>query len=228
MRAIYKLSLTAAIATAGISSEIEKQDKSINLGEITVVSATGYRQNIQDAPASISVLTQKEIQKRNYQDISAMVEDLPSAFTATLGAASRKGISLRGLSQKYTKILIDGKPATSDSAYKGLRSIGSNQNFLPPANAIERIEVVRGPMSSLYGSDAMGGVINIITKGFSNELSGNVNGYYTFAKKSQIKGDYQTGFYLNGAIVPDVLGIALYGRFFEKIEDKEPYANRNN
>ena len=228
MRAIYKLSLIAAIATAGISGEIEKQDKSVNLGEITVVSATGYRQNIQDAPASISVLTQKEIQKRNYQDISAMVEDLPSAFTATLGAASRKGISLRGLSQKYTKILIDGKPATSDSAYKGLRSIGSSQNFLPPANAIERIEVIRGPMSSLYGSDAMGGVINIITKGFSNELSGNVNGYYTFAKKSQIKGDYQTGFYLNGAIVPDVLGIALYGRFFEKIEDKEPYANRNN
>ena len=228
MRVIYKLSLITAIATAGISGEIEKQDKSVNLGEITVVSATGYRQNIQDAPASISVLTQKEIRKRNYQDVSAMVEDLPSAFTATLGAASRKGISLRGLSQKYTKILIDGKPATSDSAYKGLRSIGSSQNFLPPANAIERIEVIRGPMSSLYGSDAMGGVINIITKGFSNEPSGNVNGYYTFAKKSQIKGDYQTGFYLNGAIVPDVLGIALYGRFFEKIEDKEPYANRNN
>ena len=100
MRAIYKLSLITAIATAGISGELEKQGKSVNLGEITVVSATGYRQNIQDAPASISVLTQKEIQKRNYQDISAMVEDLPSAFTATLGAASRKGISLRGLSQK--------------------------------------------------------------------------------------------------------------------------------
>jgi len=172
VRAIYKLSLIVAIATAGISGEIEKQDKSVNLGEITVVSATGYRQNIQDAPASISVLTQKEIQKRNYQDISAMVEDLPSAFTATLGAASRKGISLRGLSQKYTKILIDGKPATSDSAYKGLRSIGNSQNFLPPANTIERIEVIRGPMSSLYGSDAVGGVINIITKKNFSKFSG--------------------------------------------------------
>lgn len=50
MRAIYKLSLIAAIATAGISSELEKQGKSVNLGEITVVSATGYQQNIQDVP----------------------------------------------------------------------------------------------------------------------------------------------------------------------------------
>ena len=49
-----------------------------------------------------------------------------------------------------------------------------NSNFIPPAEAIERIEVIRGPMSSLYGSDAVGGVINIITKKDFSKFSGNV------------------------------------------------------
>lgn len=201
--------------------------KGVSLGEI-VVTATGFEQNIADAPASISIITEKEIAKRNHQDISSIVNDLPGTFSAKLGAAERKGITMRGLGSRYTKILINGIPATSDIAYKGLRSIGSSQNFLPPANSIERIEVIRGPMSSLYGTDAMGGVVNIITKDFSNEFNGNINSYYTFAKKNQIEDDYQSGFYLNGAIVPDVLGIALYGRYLNKIEDKATYANRGN
>lgn len=226
MKNMLKISLALSVATS--AALFADEPANVNLEEIKVVSATGYEQNIADAPASISVITQENIKKRNYQDLADIVNDLPSDATYTLGAASKKGISLRGLGAKYTKILIDGRPATSDSAYKGLRAIGTGQNFLPPASAIERVEVIRGPMSSLYGSDAMGGVINIITKGFSNEISGSVGGYYTFARKSYIKGDYQSNFYLNGALVQDVLGFALDGKYFKKIEDKISYGSREN
>ena len=142
--------------------------------------------------------------------------------------SSMKGksdIRMRGMDSKYTKVLIDGRPVSSESAFPGFGSIGSIQSFVLPANAIERVEVIRGPMSSLYGTDAMGGVINIITKGFSNELSGNVNGYYDIAQHKDVGNDYSTGFYLNGALVPDVLGIALYGRYFHKFEDAKDYGN---
>lgn len=223
MKSMPKISMLACLALSCAQAADE-----VKLNEVTVTSATGFEQNIKDAPASVSVISQKEIAKRNHQDIESIVKDAPGVFGATLGAASRRGITMRGLGQKYTKILIDGRPATSDSAYRGLRAVGSAQNFLPPANTIERIEIVRGPMSSLYGSDAMGGVINIITKGFSNEFSGNVNGYYTLAGKSGINDDYQTGFYANGAVIPDVLGIALYGRYFHKFEDERAFTNRKN
>ena len=157
--------LKISLALLGVASGFVYGDEptEVRLDEVTVVSATGFEQNIKDAPASVSVITQKEMARRNHQDIESVVKDAPGVFGATLGAASRRGITMRGLGQKYTKILIDGRPATSDSAYRGLRAIGSAQNFLPPANTIERIEIVRGPMSSLYGSDAMGGVINFIT-----------------------------------------------------------------
>ncbi len=86
------------------------------------------------------------------------------------------------MDSKYTKILIDGRPISNESGFPGFGSQGGIQGFLPPANAIQRVEVIRGPMSSLYGTDAMGGVINIITKGFSNEFTGNINSYYTPSK----------------------------------------------
>lgn len=196
------------------------------LDEIKVVSATGFEQNIKDAPASISVITQKELSKRNYRDLSMMIKDLPGNFSGNFGAAYRQGISLRGLGQKYTKVLIDGKSANQDNAYRALRAVGSNQSALPPASAISHIEVIRGPMSSLYGSDAMGGVINIITKGFSNEPFAQIDGYYTLAKREDISNDYSGGFYASGAIVDDLLGIQIYSNYKHKLEDKIWYGNR--
>src|SRR3546814_10078892 len=70
----------------------------------------------------------------------------------------------------YTLILVDGKRvSTRETQTNG--STGTDQSWVPPLEAIERIEVVRGPMSSLYGSDAMGGVVNIITRKVPKERS---------------------------------------------------------
>jgi ribosome-binding factor A len=199
----------------------------VELKEVTVVSATGFEQNIKDAPAKISVISKDEIEKKNHKDVADVVKDVPGVYSAPRFSSmnGKSDIRMRGMDSKYTKVLIDGRPVSSESAFPGFGSLGSIQSFVLPANAIERVEVIRGPMSLLYGTDAMGGVINIITKGFSNELSGNVNGYYDIAQHKDVGNDYSTGFYLNGALVPDVLGIALYGRYFHKFEDAKDYGN---
>ena len=195
-----------------------------------VVSATGFAQNIKDAPASISVINQKEIEKKNHKDLADIVKDSPGVFAAPRNSSmkGKSDIRMRGMDSKYTKILIDGRPISNESGFPGFGSQGGIQGFLPSANAIQRVEVIRGPMSSLYGTDAMGGVINIITKGFSNEFTGNINSYYTLAKHKDVGNDYSTGIYLSGALVPDVLGFSLYGRYFHKFEDKYDYENPKN
>lgn len=81
------------------------------------------------------------------------------------GGGNNKEITIRGMGASYTKYLVNGRPVSAGRTVNGNGTDGGKIGaYLPPIDMIERIEVVRGPMSSLYGSDAMGGVINIITK----------------------------------------------------------------
>ena len=222
VRSLLKISVCAAIF---INLPLFANEDKL-LPEVKVVSATGFEQNIKDAPATLSVITQDALEKRNHKDVESMVKDVPSLFGATLGAANRRGISIRGLSQRYTKILVNGIPVPGDNAYKGLRSVGGSYSFIPPASAISRIEVIRGPMSSLYGSDALGGVINIITDEFSNDFHANLGSSYKFARNKNISGEFYNSLYLHSGLIDDILSISVYGKNLNKSEDKISYANR--
>ncbi|HUD31741.1 MAG TPA: TonB-dependent receptor plug domain-containing protein [Variovorax sp.] len=98
--------------------------------------------------------------KRFFRDLTDALRDVEGV--AVTGIANESETSIRGMPGEYTPILVEG-------------SAGMEQSFIPPAEAIERIEVVRGPMSSLYGSDAIGGVINIIARKVPSTWSGSVN-----------------------------------------------------
>ena len=222
MKSALKISICAAIF---INLPLFVNEDKV-LPEVKVVSATGFEQNIKDAPATLSVITQDALEKRNHKDVESMVKDVPSLFGATLGAANRRGISIRGLSQRYTKILVNGIPVPGDNSYKGLRSVGGSYSFIPPASAISRIEVIRGPMSSLYGTDALGGVINIITDEFSNDFHANLGSSYKFARNKNISGEFYNSLYLHSGLIDDILSISVYGKNLNKSEDKISYANR--
>ncbi|WP_462107340.1 TonB-dependent receptor domain-containing protein [Campylobacter concisus] len=222
MKSALKISICAAIF---INLPLFANEDKV-LPEVKVVSATGFEQNIKDAPATLSVITKEALEKKNHKDIESMTKDIPSLFGATLGAANRRGISIRGLSQRHTKILVNGIPVPGDNAYKGLRSVGGSYSFIPPASAISRIEVIRGPMSSLYGSDALGGVINIITDEFSNEFGANLGSSYKFARNKNISGEFYNSLYLHSGLIDDVLSVSVYGKNLNKSEDKISYANR--
>ncbi|MGQ9570907.1 MAG: TonB-dependent receptor [Thermodesulfovibrionales bacterium] len=137
----------------------EKEKEETKLEEI-VVTATRTEKELEVAPASVNVVTKEDMEKR---DIKAVDE----ALNTTAGVFNRRGkglmdtlshISLRGIpAQQRTLILMDGIPL--NNAYYGGVQFGG----LSPED-IEKIEVVKGPFSSLYGGYAMGGVVNIITK----------------------------------------------------------------
>lgn len=94
------------------------------------------------------------------QNLKDVLKEVPGVQLTNEGD-NRKGVSIRGLDSSYTLILVDGKRVNSRNAV--FRHNDFDLNWIP-VDSIERIEVVRGPMSSLYGSDALGGVVNIITK----------------------------------------------------------------
>lgn len=142
-----------------------------------VVTATGYELNIQDAPATISVITAEELKQRSYTDITDALINVPGVHIQ--GGGVEQSIMMRGMSADYTLFLIDGRRMQDNQAF-GLngQQAGTPVNFLPPLDSIERIEVIRGPASSLYGSDAIGGVINIITKKVNNDFGGSFTTEY--------------------------------------------------
>lgn len=137
--------------------------------EDVILTATKTEQTAQMAPASVSVLRSDDIRQRNIATFDQALEMVPGiTFQRTMGV-SVQSLSLRGSSEvagggvgNRVLLAIDGRPALSSDSGGALWS-------LVPTNFIDRVEVVRGAYSSLYGSTAMGGVINVITKKPRNE-----------------------------------------------------------
>lgn len=192
-----------------------------------IVTASGYSQQLRDAPASITVISKEQLQNKPVRDLADAVKDVEGV--SIVGSANKQDINIRGLPGEYTLILVDGRRQNSrESRPNG--SGGFEAGFMPPVEAIERIEVIRGPMSSLYGSDAMGGVINIITKKVTNEWHGNV-ALGGILQENRDSGDSTDGnFYLSGPLINDKLGLQLYGGGDYRQEDKitEGHNKRDN
>ncbi|CAB3875841.1 ligand-gated channel protein [Achromobacter animicus] len=195
--------------------------------DTVVVTASGFEQRIQDAPASISVITREDLDKKFYRDLNDALVEVPGVIVT--GGGDRQDISLRGMGPKYTLILIDGKRQSSRETRTNSDSTGVEGGWTPPLSAIERIEVVRGPMSSLYGSDAMGGVINIITRKVPDEWHGEIRMDTTIQESSRSGDIYQGNFYLAGPIKNDLLGLQIYGQATQRDEDNiyNGYRKRN-
>ncbi|HGM5490142.1 TPA: ligand-gated channel protein [Serratia fonticola] len=184
-----------------------------------VVTASGFQQRIQDSPATISVIPRQQLETRAYRDVTDALKDVPGVVVT--GGGSSSDISIRGMSSKYTLILIDGKRVDTRGTRPNSDNAGIEQGWLPPLQAIERIEVVRGPMSSLYGSDAMGGVINIITRKTSTTKAwtGSLQGDATIQEDRDSGDIFQTNAYAAGALIDGLLGLRVNGLFSHRGED---------
>ncbi|RZJ14410.1 MAG: TonB-dependent receptor, partial [Haliea sp.] len=190
--------------------------------DTVVITASGSEQDIKQAPASITVITREELASRAFRDLTDVMRDVEGA--AVTGAAAQQGgggsdISLRGMPASYTLILIDGKRTNTREARTNGNG-GYEAGWLPPIEAIERIEIIRGPMSSLYGSDAMGGVINVITRKVAREWTGSLRAEGTFQDDARSGDTLGTNFYLSGPIRQDLLGLSFYGGYLDREEDR--------
>jgi len=154
-----KIALSTVVSLLLSSSIYADEDmKAIEVVNI----ATKTAKNIDGVAATVEVVTQEEIEKMGAESLKDVMERIPGITVqyGTFPSASSKSkssISIRGMSANGTLLLLDGRRLAGEVA---------NPYDLDriPASVIQRIEIVKGPMSSLYGADAVGGVINIITK----------------------------------------------------------------
>lgn len=125
---------------------------------VIVVTAERNSQPLSDTPSSVSVITRQQIEAKKAFDIIDVLRLVPGVSIAQSGTRGRStSIFTRGTNSNHTLVLVDGVRA--NSPLDGRFDFGQI-----PVENIERIEVVRGPGSALYGSDAIGGVINLITR----------------------------------------------------------------
>ena len=165
------------------------------------------------------MIPRQQIEDKAYRDVTDALKDVPGVVVT--GGASSSDISIRGMSSKYTLIPVDGKRVDTRGTRPNSDNAGIEQGWLPPMEAIERIEVVRGPMSSLYGSDAMGGVINVITRKTSRtEWKGSLHGDATLQENRDSGDLFQTNAYASGPLIEGLLGVRVNGLPSRRAEDK--------
>lgn len=146
------------------------KEDALNLNEVTV-TATRTPKLLKDAPVITRVITSEDITKINAATVQDLLETELPGLEFTRQMDGQTAIHMQGMSGKYILFLVDGERMAGET----LNNIDYNRLN---ADNIERIEIVKGAASALYGSSAIGGVVNIITKNASKPWSANVNAYY--------------------------------------------------
>jgi len=193
----------AATSEAGVEPE-----ETFTLDTVVVTASRTERDPV-TAPATISVITSEDLIKAPVGDLTDAIRHVPGV-TLNAGTQGRRGINIRGMDSAYTLILIDGKRVNSSEA------VFRHNDFdigMIPVESIERIEVARGAMSSLYGSEALGGVVNIITKPISNVWTGGIDVKGQTPTSGVSGEELRTSAYVSGPLLEDRLAIRLTGTF---------------
>ncbi len=208
-------------ATAALAQESEQLDN-------IVVSASGFEQALVDAPASISVVSREELERKRITSVADALRDVEGVDVGgAVGKTGGSNISIRGMPSDYTLILIDGRRQNAAGSVTPNGFGETSPSFFPPVSSIERIEVIRGPMSTLYGSDAMGGVINIITRRVDREWVVSVGIENTFNEDRDFGDRREINLYTSGPLIQDTLGIQVRGRLYERDASELTYTDGN-
>lgn len=215
--------LALMVCQPAIADEADQQQKND-----IVVTAAGYEQKIKEAPASISVIGREELQEKRFGSLAEALEDVEGVDTgATVGKTGGLNISIRGMPSDYTLVLIDGRRQNSPGSVTPNGFGETSSSFMPPVSAIERIEVVRGPMSTLYGSDAMGGVVNIITRKVGDRWAGTVSAESTVQQHTDFGNIQSANAFIHGPLVKDLVGLSLRGSAFNREAASLQYEDAN-
>ncbi|TWI02846.1 vitamin B12 transporter [Luteimonas cucumeris] len=197
-----------------------------------VVTATRTPQSLADTLASITVIARERIERLQPASLPMLLRGTPGlTFANNGGPGKQTTISLRGASGSQVLVMVDGVRIGSASA--GLAAI---QDI--PVDQIERIEIVRGPFSSLYGSEALGGVIQIFTRrpegAFAPHVSVGLGSFDTRRASAGVAGKVGNGWYSVNAAHERTDGIdacrgsgTLFVGCFTDEPDKDGYENNS-
>lgn len=167
MKEVWNQKLAAAVLTAVLAGSTSvvwaaEQDQAEKPAQEIVITANRLKNQKVDTPADVTVITSQQISDRGYRTVMDALEDVPGArILDTSGPAFQRRVVLNG--DDRVVVMVDGRRFNNSMGLTGGKST-VDANTLPGVSMIERIEVVKGGASTLYGADAVGGVINIITK----------------------------------------------------------------
>lgn len=211
---VFAHATPADTATAANSPSTTK--KAVKVDEKITVVGTAEDQMKQSL--GVSVITAEDIARNPpANDLADLIRRMPGVNLTGNSASGQYGnnrqIDIRGMGPENTLILIDGKPVSSRQSVRmgksGERNSRGDTNWVP-VEAVERIEVLRGPAAARYGSGAAGGVVNIITKRPSQKLHGSVSVYANEPKSDKEGSTRRADFNVAGGLSKD-LSFRLYG-----------------
>ena len=158
------------------------------------VTANKISQNLKDVPQSIDVINGTELEEKGIKNVSELLKSVPNMNGQT---GMYEGISTRGLNPS---IFTSSNPVTIYVG--GVAQSNKDASYIPLSN-IERVEILRGPSSTIYGKDSIGGVINVVLKEPSNDWHGGAGLEYGTRKYRLATFD------ASGALIPDKLFLGL-------------------
>lgn len=167
MKEVWNQKLAAAVLTAVLTGSTSvvwaaEQEQAEKPAQEIVITANRLKNTKADTPADVTVITSQQISDRGYRTVTDALEDVPGARVLDAGTpAFERKVMLNG--DERVVVMVDGRRVNNSMGPTSGKST-LDANTLPPVSMIERIEVVKGGASTLYGADAVGGVINVITK----------------------------------------------------------------
>jgi outer membrane receptor for ferrienterochelin and colicins len=194
----HKLIPLAALACLGAARAEPEQLPTV------LVSATRHAMSLVDAPAAVSVVSAEQIEARGADNLLEALrgETGVSVFGRTI--SGRKTLSLRGMDARHTLVLVNGKRI---GASDGVIGHSDFQIDWVAADEIERVEVVRGPLSVLYGAEALGGVVNIITRQPGDQWQGSARLEGSWADGGRGGDGHRASLRLGGPLVEGAQGV---------------------
>lgn len=203
-----------SIISLAVISTFAQAESTQKLDEIQVTAEEQVKQSL-----GVSVVTAKDLERNPIEnDASEIIAKQPGVTLSTNAPGGARGnkrqVDIRAMGPENTLILVDGKPVKSRNSERygrnGTRNTRGDTNWVP-VDAIESIEVLRGPAAARYGSGAMGGVVNIKTKSPTSEYHGSVNLFTEQPEDGKEGYTNRLGFNVSGPLIKDVLGFRLYG-----------------
>lgn len=145
------------LSASVVQTQVQAQSSAGTAPEEIIVAANRLEQSLNTVLAATTVINKEAIRRSQAQSLAGLLAGVPGMqFSASGGQGAQTSLFMRGTESDHTLILVDGVQMTTNSGPAG------RLEFIP-LGQIERIEIVRGPRSSVYGSEAIGGVVNIIT-----------------------------------------------------------------
>jgi vitamin B12 transporter len=187
-RFLPRLALAALAGLVAQAASAQTTSRPSHAVPETVVTATRIETPIDKLGGSVTVITREDIERRQYDNVVDVLRDVPGMSVQQTGGAGRvTSVFTRGGNSNHTLVLIDGVRVNDMSDPSNVFNFGN----LTTAG-IDRIEILRGPMSTVHGSDAIGGVVNIVTsrgKGApAATIAAEAGSFHTFAEQANLRG----------------------------------------